>query len=80
MNAKQWFDRAAGFVRSHTDGVVETLDPSGASFGFDRLRNALARGGACREIHDRVVDDVDGFRGDEPIHDDRSLMVIERVA
>jgi serine phosphatase RsbU (regulator of sigma subunit) len=62
-----------------TDGVVETLDPSGASYGFDRLRDILAAGGSCREVHDRVLEDVDSFRGDEPIHDDRSLVVIERL-
>jgi hypothetical protein len=62
----------------YTDGVVETLDASGESYGFDRLRRALAPGGSSRVIHDRVIHELDRFRGDEPVLDDRSLVVITR--
>jgi len=62
----------------YTDGVFETLDGAGESFGFERLRAALAPGGASREVHDRVLQLVDDFRGDEPLYDDCSLVVMSR--
>jgi len=49
----------------YTDGVVETLDRAGESFGFERLQ-------------DRVLRELDLFRGDEPVYDDCSLVVISR--
>ena len=62
----------------YTDGVVETLEPGGESYGFDRLREGLAPGGASQAIHDRVLRELDRFRGDEPVYDDCSLVVIGR--
>lgn len=61
-----------------TDGVFETLDGAGDSFGFDRLQAALAPGGSSRAVHDRVIEQVDAFRGDEPLYDDSSLVVLRR--
>lgn len=63
----------------YTDGFVETLDPAGADFGFDRLRRALALGGSAGTVHDRIVREVTAFQGDRPAHDDRSLVVISRT-
>jgi hypothetical protein len=62
----------------YTDGVVETLDAAGESFGFERLQKGLARGGSSEAIHDRVLRELDRFRGDEPVYDDCSLVVINR--
>jgi hypothetical protein len=62
----------------YTDGVVETLDAAGESFGFERLREGLAPGGPNQAIHDRVLRELDQFRGDEPVYDDCSLVVINR--
>ena len=62
----------------YTDGVVETLDSAGESFGFDRLRQILAAGGTSRAVHDRVLRELDLFRGQEPVYDDRSLAVMTR--
>ena len=62
----------------YTDGVVETLDAAGESFGFERLREGLAPGGWSETIHDRVLRELDRFRGDEPVYDDYSLVVISR--
>ena len=62
----------------YTDGVVETLDAAGESFGFERLRKGLAPGGSSNAIHDRVLRELDRFRGEEPVYDDRSLVVINR--
>jgi hypothetical protein len=62
----------------YTDGVVETLNGDGESFGFERLRHELVGGGGSQQIHDRVVRELDRFRGDETVYDDRSLVVISR--
>ena len=62
----------------YTDGIAETLDPAGESFGFDRLQDGLAPGGASRSVHDRVLRDLDRFRGEEPVYDDCSLVVVTR--
>jgi hypothetical protein len=62
----------------YTDGVVETLDASGESFGFNRLQQELAPGGWSETIHDRVLRELERFRGDEPVYDDFSLVVISR--
>jgi sigma-B regulation protein RsbU (phosphoserine phosphatase) len=62
----------------YTDGVVETIDATGESFGFERLRKELAPGGSSETIHDRVLRELDRFRGDEPVYDDCSLVVISR--
>jgi len=62
----------------YTDGVVETLDRAGESFGFERLQKGLASGGSSEAIHERVLRELDGFRGDEPVYDDCSLVVINR--
>jgi hypothetical protein len=64
----------------YTDGVVETLDGEGESFGFERLEEGLAPGGPSQAIHDRVLRNLDGFRGDEPVYDDCSLVVIKRTS
>ena len=62
----------------YTDGVVETLDAAGESFGFERLREELAAGGSSRTVHDRVLAELDRFRGEEPVYDDCSLVVVRR--
>jgi hypothetical protein len=67
-------------VLLYTDGVVETLEPGGDSYGFERLRQGLAPGGASQAIHDRLLRELDRFRGDEPVYDDRSLVVVTRGA
>jgi sigma-B regulation protein RsbU (phosphoserine phosphatase) len=63
----------------YTDGIVETLAPGGEAFGFERLRAALAPGGSSRAVHDRVLAALDSFRAHEPVHDDCSLVVVNRT-
>jgi serine phosphatase RsbU (regulator of sigma subunit) len=63
-----------------TDGIPETIDPSGADFGYERIRRALVLGGSTAAVHDRVVREMATFQGDAVAHDDRSLVVISRAA
>ena len=62
----------------YTDGIVETLDSAGESFGYDRLRRMLEPGGPSRAAHDRVLAELDRFRGEESVYDDCSLVVVSR--
>ena len=63
-----------------TDGIAETIYSTGADFGYERIRRALALGGSTTAIHDRIVRDMMSFQGDAVAHDDRSLVVISRAA
>ncbi len=63
----------------HTDGIAETLDPTGDDYGYDRLRRSLEFGGSSTAIHDRIVREVVSFQGDAATLDDRSLVVVSRA-
>ena len=62
----------------HTDGIAETIDPSGEDYGYERLRRSLEFGGSTTAIHDRIVREMVFFQGDAVVHDDRSLVVVTR--
>jgi hypothetical protein len=62
----------------YTDGIPEAIDELGEAFGFDRLQSLVEPGGTPSEVHHRVLDDLATFLGEEPLVDDRSLMVIGR--
>ena len=64
----------------YTDGIPEALGEEGEAFGFDRLRQALVPGGTPREVHDRVLDEVERFEDRGEHDDDQSLVVIGRTA
>jgi len=63
----------------YTDGVPEELSPDGEAFGFDRVRSLVAHGGRAQALHDRLAAEMERHRGDERVHDDRSLVVVERL-
>ncbi len=63
----------------HTDGIAETLDPSGADYGYNRVQQALELGGSATAIHDRIVREMASFQGDAQALDDRSLVVVTRA-
>ena len=63
----------------HTDGIAETLDSTGADYGYDRLRRTLEFGGSAKAIHDRIVREMVSFQGDATTLDDRSLVVVSRA-
>ena len=72
-----------------SDGLFEGVDRSGQAFGFDRLRAALAGGGsgasgagrgAALRTHDSILAAFEGHVGNEPLADDLTLVVVERLA
>lgn len=63
----------------YSDGVPERMNTTEQAFGFDRLQALVATGGSARQVHDRIVRDLDSFAAGEPPHDDRSLVVVTRL-
>ncbi len=62
----------------YSDGIPETVDGQGRSFGYDRVQRIVAAGGSAGQVHDRVLAELERFAGDEPPADDRSLVVLRR--
>jgi phosphoserine phosphatase RsbU/P len=62
-----------------TDGLFEGVDRAGQAFGFERLRGALARGGDAGRTHDGVLSGFAAHIASEPLADDLTLVVVERL-
>lgn len=62
----------------YSDGVPETINDEGATFGFDRIRALVAPGGSAAAVHDRTVAALESFSRGSVQLDDRSLVVIGR--
>ncbi len=62
----------------YSDGIPEAV-ANGQDFGFERLRGLLRTPGSARTVHDRVLDNLDRHLGDEPLRDDLTLVVIDRL-
>jgi hypothetical protein len=63
----------------YTDGLAEGVDTAGNAFGFDRLADLVRPGGHAREVHDRLTRAFGRHVGEGPLHDDLSLVVVERT-
>ena len=72
--------RSGDLLLLYTDGIPEAVNEAGEAFGFDRLQRSLEAGGSPREVHDRIVAEVDRFEDRGEHDDDRSLVVIARLA
>ena len=62
-----------------TDGVTDSLAPSGDDFGEDRVIDLLAvhAGASAREIRDEVTSAVRTFSGTEDQFDDQTVVVVK---
>jgi len=64
----------------YSDGLVETTDPYGAQYGFDRLREAMrvvdGRSARARDIRDAVLRDVWDFKKDAEQVDDVTMVAV----
>lgn len=63
----------------YTDGLAEAIDASGHAFSYDRIAELLTDGGAPWSLHDRILASFDRHVGDEPLRDDLTLMITERL-
>jgi hypothetical protein len=64
----------------YSDGLPEGVDRKGESFGYERLREMVSAPGTPRVVHERILLAFDEYRGDEPLADDFSLVVLGRNA
>jgi len=64
----------------YTDGIPEAVDKKGESFGYERLEQAVQVGATAQEVHDRLLAELARFQGEEPLLDDRSLVVMRRLS
>ena len=64
----------------YTDGITEAQNAQEAFFDEDRLRDVVRAnlGRSARDIQASVIAQVGAFVGDEPQHDDITLMVVVR--
>ena len=71
-----------GFLVVYSDGVTETRTPGGAMFEVEGLREAAARlaaaGSTAGELRDRLLEELERYRGEGPLTDDLTLLVIGR--
>ena len=63
-----------------SDGIIEVANPAGDIFGFEQTAATIRAGcaeGLCAEaLIDRLVGAVQAFAGDEPQHDDMTVVVL----
>jgi sigma-B regulation protein RsbU (phosphoserine phosphatase) len=62
----------------YSDGVTDSLDPSGRSFGVERLKERTrdAAGYGAQVLCDALYDATTTFRGAAPQHDDVTLLAV----
>jgi hypothetical protein len=63
----------------YTDGIPEAIDAAGSAFGFDRLRALVEAGGTANSVLERVLREHERHRGEEPLNDDWTLVVLRRL-
>ena len=62
----------------YSDGLPEGIDAAGDTFGYERLRDLVAQPGTPQAIHERILNAFDQHRGEQPLGDDFSLVVLGR--
>jgi serine phosphatase RsbU (regulator of sigma subunit) len=62
----------------YSDGLPEGVSERGEPFGYERLRELVAQPGTPQEIHGRILRAFDLHRGETPLGDDFSLVVLGR--
>lgn len=65
----------------YTDGVSEALDQNGMEFGIARLVQGLKASAenTADSVISRITDDIKGFVGNVPQHDDITLIAIRKL-
>lgn len=66
-------------VLLYSDGISDQQDSTGEDYGKRRLKRTLST--LCeltaQEIADRIIEDLEEFRGTTPVHDDQTLVVLK---
>lgn len=58
-----------------TDGLTETFNENGEQFGEERIQELLlSQGGNLKFLHQRLLEELEAFKGDLPYHDDITFL------
>ncbi len=63
----------------YSDGIPEAMGAGGEDFGFERLRKLLTTTDTPQRIHDRILAALDRHLGEQPLTDDVTLVVVDRL-
>jgi sigma-B regulation protein RsbU (phosphoserine phosphatase) len=66
----------------YTDGVTEMRNEQGEEYGIQRLNKLIVENNHlnAEEFVQLMVDDLEKFRGQEPPHDDTTMLVLKRIS
>ncbi len=70
---------AGDLLLLYSDGLPEAVNAAGQAFGYDALRDLLRAEGSPQAVHDRVLGALRRHVVEEPLKDDVSIVVVERV-
>ena len=62
----------------YSDGLPEGVDAHSQTFGYEQLHQLVALPGTPQAIHERILRAFDAHRGEQPLGDDFSLVVLGR--
>ena len=62
----------------YSDGLPEGVDAHSQTFGYEQLHQLVALPGTPQAIHERILRAFDAHRGEQPLEDDFSLVVLGR--
>ena len=64
-----------------SDGIIEAENERGELLGFERFERIIKSsvGGGAREVRDRILSAFDSFRGNAPLVDDVTLIVVRYI-
>lgn len=71
--------RPGDLLVMYTDGLAESIDAKGRSFGYDGIQEMLKPGGLPTAAHDRILAAFDRHIGEEPLRDDLTLLLMARL-
>jgi serine phosphatase RsbU (regulator of sigma subunit) len=65
----------------YTDGITEALDPHEEEYGSERLQEVCKRnrGEAPAVLFEAIESDLEEFAQGQPFHDDRTLLLLQRL-
>ena len=74
------FDRGDFFV-AMSDGLPELRNENGQALEYDRVQDHLEnnRGNSAQEVLDSLIELGENWRGDEPLQDDVTIVVVRRL-
>lgn len=64
---------------AYTDGIREAVNAAGKDFGLDRMKAVIeaSKSLSSQEVSAALISELEAFRGDVPVKDDISLLVVK---